>query len=215
MSHIARLILSVFAAFIALLFATSVSADSFTVSYSGIAPDGTAVLGTLNLVGSPDGLGDGGFSITSITSGSLTLEGSSYTISGLTPLDGSPSPTFPAYDAYYITPGYHYDNYDNLWYPGKPQPVDYGGLLFYAGLGQPANLFCSSGGPCNLGIWVGQGSVLQSLFPSGGNNPPDHGFENYTVTFQQKSVPEPSTLLLLGAGLGLSMLVLAGFGRRA
>lgn len=198
-------------AVIVLLFASGSYADS--LAYSGIAPDGSAVSGSLDFTSVPDGLGDGGLLVTSITSGSLTLEGSTYNVSGLTPLDGLPSPTHAGYDAYYMSPGYHYDGYNNVVYPGTSLPVD--SLLFFAGLGQPANLYCRAGQPCYLGIWIGQGSVIQNLFPNGGNNPPDNAFENFTITFQQApSVPEPSTRLLLGTGLGMGLLLLTAFGRR-
>src|SRR5271166_2497542 len=142
MSHVARLAVSVLAVFVVLLFAAGAHADSYTITFFGTAPDGTSVSGTLDITATPDGHGDGGFSVTSITSGSLNLEGSSFTVSGLTPLDGSPSPTYPGYDAYYITPGYHYYDYDNLVYPGTTESVD--SVLFYAGLGEPALLYCST-----------------------------------------------------------------------
>jgi hypothetical protein len=137
----------------------------------------------------------------------------------VTPLDGSPSPENPAYDAYYMCDspvcGYHYFGYDDLVFPSASDVVDDGGLLFYAGLGQPADLYCSSSGSCYLGVWIGSGSVLHSLFPSGGNNTVDPDFEDYAVTISESSssVPEPSTSLLLGVGLAL--LMMAGFGRRA
>jgi hypothetical protein len=199
-----------------LLFATGAFADSFTLTFSGTAPDGTSVSGTLDLTATAEG--GGAFAVTSITDGSLTLEGSSYTVSGVTPLDGSPSPENPAYDAYYMCDspvcGYHYFGYDDLVFPSASDVVDDGGLLFYAGLGQPADLYCSSSGSCYLGVWIGSGSVLHSLFPSGGNNTVDPDFEDYAVTISESSssVPEPSTSLLLGVGLAL--LMMAGFGRR-
>jgi hypothetical protein len=199
---------------ITLLFAImavpSAQADSqFTYTFSGTAADGTSVSGTINFTASPDGLGDGGYSVSAITSGSLTLEGSTHAISGVTPLDGVPSPTYPGLDAYYITPGYHYFSYNDIIFPGTSD-VD---VLFYAGLGQPVGLFCddSVSETCGLGVWVGPGSALQSLFPDGGNNPSDHGFEVYTITSENVvPTPEPSSMLLLAvamSGLGLLKMV--------
>lgn len=219
MTHSARFVMSLFAAAFLLLFAAGANADSFTITLNGTAPDGTSVSGTLNLTAVPDGLGDGGFSVTSITSGSLNLEGGSYTVSGLTPLDGSPSPSNSAFDAFYICAfppsncGFHYFGYNNLLFPTTGPLTT--GLLFYAGLGEPAELYCSTLTSCDLAVWVGGStSVLQGLFPNGGNNPPDAGFEDYAVTAgesESHTVPEPSTLLLSGLGL----LALTGISRRA
>jgi hypothetical protein len=203
------------AVLLATLFTSNVQADSLTYSISGTAPDGTAISGTFTFTASPDGLGDGGFPVSAITNGSLTLEGSNYTVTGLTPLDGDPAPLGVG-DAYYMGPGYHYFSYDNILFPTASEPFDGSGLLFYAGLGQPADLYCLSGGTCKLGVWISQGSVLSGLFPNGGNNTVDPAYEDYTIKVTENStpsVPEPSSVLLLGAGLGL--LVLAGFTRRA
>jgi hypothetical protein len=189
--------------------------SSFTYTFTGTAPDGTAVAGTFNFTATPDGLGDGGYSVTGVTNSSLTLEGSTYAVSGITPLDGSPSPTWPGLDAYYITPGYHYFSYNDIIYPGTSD-VD---VLFTAGLGQPVGLFCDDdpSETCGLGVWVGPGSTLESLFPDGGNNPPDNGFEAYTITSSNvvatppTTAPEPSSLfLLVMAMFGLVWLKLVG-----
>jgi hypothetical protein len=111
MSHVARLTVSVLALVIILLFATGAYADSFSIVFTGSpvssgAYAGDSISGSLDVVASPDGLGDGGFLASSITDGSVTLTAGStvtYTEDGLVPLNpSSPSPSNPAYDAYYI-----------------------------------------------------------------------------------------------------------------
>lgn len=216
MSHAARLTLSVLALVVVLFFATSAYADSsVTITFTGTpvasgAYAGFSASGNLEGTFTPDGLGDGGDVVTSLTSGSVAISyGSSstaYTENGLVPLDpASPSPSNPAYDAYYIcdTPTcFHYWGYDNLLYPGTPDLSD--GLLFFlTGITEPVELFCSNAGVCDLGVWLDGAD--------NGNDPYDAGFEYLPVTIQETTnAPEPSTLLLLGLG----MLMLAGFGRR-
>jgi hypothetical protein len=218
MSHAARLTLLVLALVVVLFFATGAYADGFSITFTGSpvpsgAYAGDSVSGTLDVVASPDGLGDGGFLASSITDGTLTFTvgGTStpYTEDGLVPLDpSSPSPSDPSNSAFYIcdTPTcYHYWGYDNLLYPGTPDLSD--GLLFYlTGVTEPVELFCSSSGTCDVGVWLNGAD--------NGNDPYDAGFEYLPVTMQEQdnSVPEPSTLLLLTSGLGL--LTLAGVARR-
>jgi len=213
MLKFARLAVPVLAVVAVLLFATGTRADSFTITISGTpitsgAYAGDSVSGTLDVIAAPDGLGDGGFVATSITSGSLTFtDGSTSTdaVTGLVPLDpSSPSPFAAGYDAYYICDTascYHYWGYDNLLYPGTPDLSD--ALLFTVnGKDEPVELFCSSTGTCGLGVWLD--------YANNGNDPYDSGFEYYSVTLTEvPTAPEPSSLLLLGLGL----LALLGLGR--
>jgi len=123
MSRVARLIVSLVAAAFLLLFAAGSYADSYTVTFSGTAPDGTSFSGTLNPTARPDGLGDGGFAVTSISAGTLNLEGSTYTVTGLTPLNGVADPLNSKLNAFFICAfppnncGVHFDSYDNLLFP--------------------------------------------------------------------------------------------------
>src|ERR1700689_514568 len=143
MSHVARLTLSVLALVVVLLFATGVYADDFTITITGTAvPSGAyagdSISGTLDVVASPDSLGDGGFLVSSITDGSVTLTNgstsSTYAENGLVPLGAPGSYVDPRYSGYVYdfptcTSCFHYFGYDNLLYPGTSDPID--GLLLY------------------------------------------------------------------------------------
>jgi hypothetical protein len=217
MSYLARGGACLLAAAFALLFTTGVRADDLTITITGSpvtsgAYAGESVSGSLDVAASPDSLGDGGLLVTSITGGSLTFTtGSTSTTdseSGLVPLtDGAVDPRYSGYVYDYFicdSPScFHYWSYDNLLYPGTPDLSD--GLLFtLTGVSEPVELFCSSSGTCDLGLFVG----------SGGNDPYDSGFEYFPVTVAlTEPVLEPSSLLLLG--MGLCLLIVASFSRRA
>src|SRR5579863_7071987 len=103
MSHVARSAASVLALVVVLIFATGAYADDFTITVTGSpvpsgAYAGYSVSGTLDATATPDGLGDGGYLVTSLTGGSMTFSYLStpfatYAENGLVPLDpSSPDP---------------------------------------------------------------------------------------------------------------------------
>jgi len=236
MSLAARSTISVLAVVVVLLFATGAYADSvFTMTFTGSdvssgAYSGFSVSGTLDGTVTPDGLGDCGYLVTSLTDGSLTFSYGSvpyatYAETGLVS-PGAPGSSLDSRSVAGSNPIYDYpteagntcggcndyDAYDDILFPGASPSLDYWGLLFNTnGFDEPVDLFCSSSpivslpAGCYLSVWL-DGT-------RNGNDPYDSGYEYLPVTIQETAVPEPSSLSLLGAGLGF--LMLAGFGRRA
>ncbi len=237
MLRLARLAVSVLAVVVVLLFATGTRADSFTITFSGTdvssgAYAGISASGTLVGTDTPDGLGDGGNLVTSLTGGSLTFAylSSPYatgSVTGVVPL-GAPGTTLDPRSVAGSNPIYDdpteagntcsycndYDAYDNILSPGASPPLDYWGVLFnVAGLDEPVDLFCSTDPPspvapgCYVSVWL-DGT-------RNGNDPFDSGYEYLpvTLTTEVTTAPEPSSLLLLGLGL-LALLALGRTGLR-
>ncbi len=229
MLKIARWTVPVLAVVVVLLFATGTRADSFTLTFSGTdvssgAYAGFSVSGTLEGSDTPDGLGDGGYLVTSLTGGSLTFAylSSPYATDPVTGvvLPGAPGTSLdprsvagenPIYDVpteagNTCTFCNDYESYDGILFPGASPSLDYWGLSFnIGGFDEPVNLYCLSDGTCDLSIWLDGNR--------NGNAPLDSGYEDLPVTLTGvTTAPEPSSLLLLGLGLvALLALGRAGF----
>ncbi len=170
---------TVFAVLALLFCAVGAHADSFLLSYSGTNISGNV---TLNATAN----GGGVYTVTS-ASGWQVLGGALETVTGLV--------STAAANPYFY--------YDNLLAPSSNPVVDYYGLLFsVSGLSQPVNI-CSN---CN-----DNNGTLYSEYAyvgTGGNSVAfGAGYQDYSITSLRVLTSEPSSLLLLGAGLAALIFV--------
>jgi hypothetical protein len=149
-------------------------ADSFIFGVSG-----SGFTGSGTLAGSSVGAGK-----TGITSGTFTINGVNGTLIG--------NSNMPGFAVYSAGAGYNYDYDDIVITSGKSQSLDDYGLLFRLSNGGVVNIW-EVGGVYYWNEWQGGAWLFDPAVGQGGQEIDG----NIQVT------PEPSSLLLLGAGLML------------
>jgi hypothetical protein len=178
-----RLVLLFFTAFL-LIATTAMASTMFDFTYSGIdSVTAETVSGSGYLWANSNG--DGSWTATSGVSSAYLNTTDLGGPFNLYPITASTAPNSPS----------GLFTYDNLIYPLASPSLDYqGGLLFINASGSELNIFCWPNSSA-ISVWTEPGS--NTIDGYGGYNV---GADN-DVTFTLTEVPEPSTLLLLGAGL--------------